>query len=147
MEFASQSQQACYEKIRPWVKDLFGEFARLRDDKPCFGIFMGSAFTEIAVFPWGEDDATICTRSYLVSGADITPELTRWLLGENANMRFGAFGIDTDNDILFEHTIVGATCDKEELKASVMAVLWTADKYDDEIVAKWGGQRAADRFK
>jgi len=68
----------------------------------------------------------------------------QFLLRKNDDMRFGAFGLDRDMDIFFEHTIVGSTCDKEELRATVMAVLQTADKYDDEIVAKWGGERAVD---
>ena len=35
--------------------------------------------------------------------------------------------------------------DGNELKASVMAVVMTADRYDDQITSKWGGQRAVDR--
>jgi hypothetical protein len=124
---------------------LFGEFAVARDDVPAIGVVVGSAVAQAIVFPWGEDDATICTRAYVVTGAELTPDLMRYLLRENADMRFGAFGVDDDGDILFEHTIVGSTCDKEELKASVMAVVMTADRYDDQIVARWGGQRALDR--
>ncbi len=60
-------------------------------------------------------------------------------------MRFGAFGVDQDNDIFFEHTIVGSSCDKDELKASILAVVYTADQYDEQITQKWGGQRAVDR--
>jgi hypothetical protein len=41
---------------------------------------------------------------------------------------------------------VGSTCDREELKALVMAVATTADRLDDEIVAKWGGERAMDKL-
>jgi hypothetical protein len=59
-------------------------------------------------------------------------------------MRFGAFGVDKDGDIIFEHTIVGSTIDKEELKSSVKAVLSVADHYDDDIVSRWGGKRALD---
>ena len=47
--------------------------------------------------------------------------------------------------VTFEQNIVGSSCDKNELKASVMAVVGTADKYDDEIVSRWGGKRSADR--
>ena len=36
--------------------------------------------------------------------------------------------------------------DKEELRAAVLAVAQTADKYDDEIVAKFGGMTAKDRM-
>jgi hypothetical protein len=107
-------------------------------------VVSGSAVAQIAVYPWGDDDAVICTRSYVVRGPELRPDLLEHLLRENADMRFGAFGIDDDGDILFEHSICGSTCDLEELKASVVAVARTADRYDDDIVARWGGQRALD---
>jgi hypothetical protein len=39
---------------------------------------------------------------------------------------------------------VGSTCNQKELETSVRAVLEIADRYDDEIVERWGGQRALD---
>jgi len=146
MEFRSEAQRACYEKIAPWVKEIFGEFAVARSDRPSFGVVVGSAFTGIAVLPWGDDDAVISTRSYVVTKVELTPELMRYLLERNDSMRFGAFGVDSDGDIFFEHAIVGSSCDRNELKASVFAVAMTADRFDDEIVARWGGQRAVDRM-
>jgi hypothetical protein len=147
MEFRTAAQKACYDKIASWMKELFGELAVMRDDAPMVGVMMGSALAQVAVWPWGDDDATITTRAYLVTGAELTPDLMRYLLQKNADMRFGAFGVDQDGDILFEHSIVGSSCDKGELKASVLSVLATADKYDDEIVARWGGERMLDRMR
>ncbi|MCS6860786.1 MAG: YbjN domain-containing protein [Abditibacteriales bacterium] len=146
MEFETQAQRACYEKVLPWMKELFGEFAIARDDIPAIGVFVGSAVAQVVVYPWGDDDAVLCTRAYVVTGAELTPDLMYFLLRENADMRFGAFGVDSDDDIFFEHTIVGSTCDKNELKASVMTVVMIADHYDDQIVARWGGQRALERM-
>lgn len=147
MEFKTEPQKKCYEKVLPWMKELFGEFAMPRSEVPVIGVLIGSAVAQVAVTPWGEDDASITVRAYVVSGAELTPELMFYLLKENDAMRFGAFGVDADKDIFFEHTIVGSTCDKNELKASVMAVVLTADRYDDQIVARWGGQRAIDRMQ
>jgi hypothetical protein len=89
----------------------------------------------------------INVRSWVVTGAERTPEMLDFLLRENFKMRFGAFGMDADGDIVFEHTIAGSTCDKNELKASMLAVLHTADDYDDKIVGRWGGQRSMDRVQ
>ena len=75
-------------------------------------------------------------------GAQLTPELTKFLLDENSKMRFGAFAIDAEGEVVFRHCIAGSTCDKEELETSVGAVAQTADEYDDQIVQRWGGQRA-----
>lgn len=101
----------------------------------------------VASHPWGEDDATTCTRFFVVTGVETTPELTHDLLRRNDRMRFRAFGLDDDEDIFFEHTILGSSCDRGELKASVMALIATADQVDQELVARWGGQRASDRVK
>ena len=145
MEFRSAAQKACYEKIAPWMKELFGEFVMMRNDAPAMAVVIGSAVAQVGVIPWGNDDATINTRAYVVTGAEATSELMHFLLRETDNMRFGGFGLDSDDDVFFEHAIVGSSCDKAELKASVMAVVVTADQYADKIVARGGGQRALDR--
>ncbi len=147
MEFKTEPQKNIYEKITPWIKEIFGTFVVVREDTPAFVITVGTAMAQVGVFPWGEDDATLTTRSYVVTGAELVPDLMEFLLHENDRMRFGAFGIDDDKDIFFEHTIVGSTCDKEELKSSVLAVILTADQYDEKITSRWGGQSARDRMR
>ncbi len=147
MKFESQSQKQVFEKVQVWIKELFGEMAGTHSEIPSFGLPLGSAFVQVNVLPWTDDDAVITTRSYVVQGADPTPELMLFLLQQNDSMRFGAFGMDSDKDVFFEHTIVGSTCDKDELKASVLAVGFTADQYDDKIRDRWGGMRAVDLRK
>ena len=146
MKFETPMQESCYEKVALWMRELFGRFPCAREDVPGLALFMGSALVEVLIFPWGDDEAIINTRSYVVTNVELTPDLMRYLLRENANMRFGAFGIDDKGDIIFEHTIVGSTCDKPELEASVTSVLEIADRYDDKIVDRWGGMRALDRI-
>lgn len=145
IEFQTEAQRTTYEKVKPWFRELFGDYVTIAEDRPTFWVLIGSAWTQTTVYPWGEEDATITSRAWLVTGAELTPELLKYLLRENADMRFGAFGIDADDDILYEHTIVGSTCDKDELRASVQAVAFTADRYDDEIVKRFGGTRMIDR--
>ncbi|ELS31749.1 hypothetical protein Pse7429DRAFT_2855 [Pseudanabaena biceps PCC 7429] len=146
LKFQTAAQEACYEKVVTWMQEIFGKCPCARQDIPGLGVFMGSALVEVLIFPWDEDDAVINTRSYVVVGAALTPDLIRYLLEENAKMIFGAFGISPDNEILFEHSIVGSTCDIKELEASVKAVMEIADEYDDKIVQRWGGKRALDRI-
>lgn len=147
MQFVTVAQRQCYEKVGPWVTDLFGGSVLRNPEKPILGVMHGSAFAQVGVFPWTDDDAIITTRSYVVTNVDLTPELMRFLLEENGGMHFGAFGVDDDGDIFFEHSIVGSTCDRKELESSVTAVVQTADDYDDQIVARWGGQRALDQIR
>ncbi|NUN65793.1 YbjN domain-containing protein [Pseudanabaena biceps] len=146
MEFQTTAQEACYEKVTTWIQEIFGRCPCARPDIPGLGMFVGSALVEVLVFAWDKDDAVINTRSYVVVGAELKPDLMRYLLEENAKMMFGAFGISPDNEILFEHSIVGSTCDKKEIEASVKAVMEIADDYDDKIVSRWGGKRALDRI-
>jgi hypothetical protein len=145
LQFQTASQEECYNKVKTWIKEIFGDFATPREDSPSFAVYVGSSYSSVSVMPWGEDDAVVTTRSWIVTGVEMTQELLYFLLRENDTMRFGAFGLDSDNDVFFEHTIVGSTADKVELKASVMAVVMTADRYDDQISSRWGGTRAIDR--
>src|SRR5437870_5365133 len=145
IQFQSKAQEETYNRVSGWMKEIFGDFSVAREDSPSFAIYVGSAYASCAVVPWGDDDSTVTTRSWVVTKVELTQDLLQFLLRENDMMRFGAFGLDSDNDIFFEHTIVGSSCDKNELKASVMAVVMTADRYDDQITSKWGGQRAVDR--
>lgn len=146
MQFQTPAQEACYHKVALWMQELFGKFPCARQDIPGLGLFMGSALVEVLILPWGEEDSVINTRAYVVTGAALTSDLMRFLLEQNSNMIFGAFGIDAKGDILFEHSIVGSTCDKKELESSVNAVLEVSDEYDDQLVERWGGKRALDRI-
>jgi len=141
MNFQTQAQQACFEKITPWMKELFGELCKPRTDVPVFGVLAGSVLAQVGVSAWGENDVTVTTRAYLVTDVELTPDLLLFLLQENDRMRFGAFGIDSENDIFFEHTILGSMLDQAELQSSVLAVAATADQYDERIIERWGGTR------
>jgi hypothetical protein len=80
----------------------------------------------------------------VLEDAQITPELMAFLLVQNASkMIFGAFGIYLDSRrVLLEHSIIGSTCDRNELAISMTSVAETADRYDDAIIEKFGGKSA-----
>ena len=86
MKFQTTAQEACYEKVVTWMQEIFGKCPCARQDIPGLGVFMGSALVEVLIFPWDEDDAIINTRSYVVVGAELKPDLMRYLLEENAKM-------------------------------------------------------------
>lgn len=142
-EFDSEVQAATHEKVKGMLTEIFGEMLIVRDDTPMFGISMGTAFAQVLVAPWGDDDAVVVTRAYVVHNIEIGGPLSIFLLKANGTMRFGAFGAD-DDSVFFQHTILGTTLDKGELRASVIAVVRTADDYDDQLVSQFGGQRALD---
>ncbi|MGB3532761.1 MAG: YbjN domain-containing protein [Microcoleaceae cyanobacterium] len=144
MKFETKPQQDCYNKIAGWMDELFSDYPWEKLDDVGFGLFMGSAWVEVKINPWNDDDSVINTRSKVVINPELNLDLLQFLLEENAERLFGAFSLSKAGEILFEHTIVGSTCDPEELESSVIAVLETADDYDDQIIKKWGGQRALD---
>ena len=145
MDFQHANHEKVYNQVGAFLKEMFGEMVHPRTEFPSYVLPMGSTYANVNVYAWGDDDATVNVRAYVVLGAEMTSELMMFLLRQNDDFRFGAFGLDKDNDIFFEHSIVGSTLDKEELKASVLAVVGTADRFDDEIQRKWGGRRMSDR--
>ena len=144
MDAESEIRAEVHGRIGAWMSELFGPMASARDDGAGYRVRFGSASIDVSVEPWSEGEAVILARARVVSGADMTPELMKHLLHKNCEVRFGAFGVDARGDIEFRHSIVGSTCQKEELKASVQHVMLVADLCDDEIVARWGGRRALD---
>jgi hypothetical protein len=146
MQFKTKAQEACYIKIAPWMQQIFESSPIEHHDESLFVTHFGSAVSHTRVIPWGEDEAIILTRSCVLTNVEITPDLTYYLLRENDNLYFGRFAIDSENNIIFEHSLMGSTCDQEELKTSVIAVMRFADEYDDKIMERWGGQRALDRW-
>ena len=144
MEFETPAQQFCYQRISVWMEEFFSDIPWEKLDEPGFGLFMGSAWVEVHIHPW-EEDSIINTRSTVVTGAQLNPELLDFLLRQNNNLMFGSFAVDNEGNIVFGHTILGSTCDPEQLETYVIAVLEAADEYDDYIVSRWGGQRALDQ--
>jgi hypothetical protein len=143
-EFKNTYQKECYEKVGKFCQELYGEMAHTYDERPQFSIRFGSAIVIVYVQDWGDDDSTVSVYSWVIKGAEMTSELMSYLLTKNYDIRFGAFSIDSDGDIHFEHTIVGSTLDKGELQASIMGVANIADSYDDEIQQRWGGTKGMD---
>lgn len=147
MDFQTDAQKKTYEQVAGWMKELFGEGFQAVPGKPVFIVPVGSSITQIAVQPWGSDDAVIIGMAWVVQGVEITKDLLLHLLRTNMNFRFGGYSLDDDDDIFFSYSIVGSTADKEEVRALALAVAGTADREDDQIVAKWGGMTAIDKMK
>lgn len=143
MDFESPAQRALYEKTLKWLR---GVSYRVERDplRPRLQVRAGSSVVRLDFRPWGQDDATLRIRALVVRGVEPDLELATWLLRENAQLLFGGFGIDERGDIVFEHSLVGSTCDLDELIAALAAVSMAADEYDNRIVERWGGQRAVD---
>lgn len=142
MGLQSRIEQEVRERVVAWMKELFGATVEPSPEGRGHRMRFGSAAVYLTVSPWGENEAVILATAPVVSGTDLTPELMRHLLRKNCETRFGAFGISENGDIELRYSLVGSTCQKEELKASIRYLMLAADLCDDEIVARWGGRRA-----
>lgn len=144
MELVTNPQRTTYERIVPWMRELFGGSVSESAEALRIAVRIGSAVAETHVGPWGHLETTITTRARVVEGAELSPRLLYFLMRKNLEVRFGAFGVDEEGTIVYSHSIVGSTCDSQELRASVHSVVAIADQYDDEIVGMAGGRRAVD---
>jgi hypothetical protein len=129
-------------KVRTYLKQMFKKNFQEFDGR--FILTEGSAIVQIVVRPWYDNDSVIDIFSFVVEGANITPDLTNFLLRKNATLHFGAFGLTYDNGIIFTYSLAGANLDFNELKSALMMVATISDYYDDEIVKIAGGKRGID---
>ena len=133
------------ERLDGYLTKIQGEgYGRHTEYPNQFRVRNGSAIVNISVQQWGEEEAAVLFRAWVIQKAEMTPDLMYYLLRKNESMRFGAFGIDEEHDIFFEHSILGSTCDIEEFRASLKAVASISDGLDDEIKEQFGGLRAID---
>jgi hypothetical protein len=100
----------------------------------------GSTHVEVRVVGVGIGQAAIRSTAPVTIGTPIRQDLLEFLLKKNASFMFGGFAVGPKGEILFVHTIMASSVDAAELGASVSAVVNTADKYDEEIVTRWGGK-------
>ena len=134
------------KKVEKFLKESFGNAFKKARGKPIFMGRSGSTIVYISIIEW-DSDTLVNVFAFVVSGATVTPELMEFLLEENHVLRFGAFSLDGEGNIIFRHSLVGSTLDKKELESAVYAVALTADEYDDIIAKEFGGLRAIDQVE
>ena len=146
MNFQTEAQKDCYQKVAEWLPEIYDRVSNLFSDIPTFSLQFGSATVLVEVRPFKQIEAIIYIWSYVVTEVEVSSELLRFLLQQNDAFRFGGFSMADDGDIRFHVTLLGSSCQQNEFKLAVTEVLESADLYDDEIVKRWGGRRAADNL-
>lgn len=105
-----------------------------------YRLIRGSAVLYLSIEEWGMRDIMVRCTSYVVMGATIDADLLAFLLEANADIPFGAFAIDQDQDILFEYALIATHAKPYELKEAIKAVAKAVDDYDNKIINRWGGE-------
>ena len=145
MEFAHDTHRETYERARDFLDELFDEDLFHDRENGHSYVRYGSTVLEIAVDPYGPEEATVSVMAYCVQDVEVDEELLLGLLELNHTLPFGAFSLVGD-DIYFSHSLFGRTLERSNLLGAIAAVANIADEYDDRIVGKYGGQRALDKI-
>jgi Putative bacterial sensory transduction regulator len=127
------------EKIEAKLAELLDEY--VVEDKGSYVFRFDSAL--IYVVPAWLKDETSVVKVFAVTNLDVpvTPQLTAFLLARNLEFVLGAFALDESHGaIWFNHNLLGEFTAPEELEATLGAVAQTANKFDDEIKAQFGGR-------
>jgi hypothetical protein len=121
--------------IAQYLQESFGGF--LKDQNDNFVLQAGSARIIISPFDWVEEQTLVRVVALVnVEG------LSKYLIAENLKLIFGKFSLEpTAGMVFFEHTLLGDFLNRKELEVAVKAIASTADKYDDELQARFGGKK------
>lgn len=138
-----ERQLQAHSQVREYLDELFEDTI---EEEGHFYVSYGSTVLEIAVEPYGPEEAVVVIMSYCVQDVEVDEELLGALLEVNHTLSFGAFSL-VGNDVFLQHTLFARTLARPNLLNALASVAETADLYDDKISAKWGGQRALDRIK
>lgn len=151
--FENTVQQLTYRKVSDYLTTsaLFKDQLEAASEQPSFYIHYGSAVIEVEVLAWethpweSEDLAIVKASSCVTVNSRMDAELMRYLLEQNSRMRFGAFQLREDHELVFAHSVLGGeNMDLMELQTCILSVVTIADTYDDIIIKQFGGQRGID---
>lgn len=131
-------QVSVFKKILPWIVEIYGDRAIPRTN--VLVVDVDSNRICITVGPRGEDNAVITSVARVLTGVEATPELLQFLLMENLTVQFGAFGIDPHGDVSLQHTLLGTTCTKQDLRACAQALSDGAVHRIEQIATRRKGQ-------
>lgn len=126
--------------IANYLQESFGGF--LRDQNDNFILQAGSARIVVIPIEWTEGQTLVKIVALVNLEGGPADELAKFLVAENMKLIFGKFSVEPNQRMVFyEHTLLGDFLNRKELEVAVKAIASTADKYDDEIQARFGGKK------
>jgi hypothetical protein len=144
VNFQTEAQKVCYQKVSDWLPEICDRVSYPAANNPIFSLQFGSATVLVEIRPFHQQESSIYIWAYVATEVEVSDDLILYLLKQNYIFRFGGFSMEDDGDIRFHVTLLGASCQQNQFKLALNEVLESADHYDDLIVKRWGGRRAAD---
>ncbi len=126
--------------ISKYLQESFGGF--LRDQNDNFVLQAGSARIVIVPVDWVDGQTLVKIVALVNKDGGPAEELAKYLIAENLKLIFGKFSVEpTERMVFYEHALLGDFLNRKELEIAVKAIAFTADKFDDEIQARFGGKK------
>jgi hypothetical protein len=140
----AQQVEAVREKVERYVEDLVGPFEVDQWDQLHFR--WGSAHVFVQCLPYGDDGSVVFITIPLLARLSSDPELFRHVALHADDWHFGHLSLTQNKDdnrlkLWLTHSLLGDYLDVEELKTALAAMGKIADGLDDELKAKFGGDR------
>lgn len=143
--FDHEVQEETFKKVKEYLGELFEEPYHDPENNH-FYVRYGTTVLEIAVEPYGPDEAVVNIMSYCVQDVELEEDLLLGLLELNHQLLCGSFSL-VGNDIFFAHSLYGKGLEPRDLLRAITSVATVADDYDDRIVARYGGQTALEKIQ
>jgi hypothetical protein len=145
MDFENAIHRQAHDRVAEYLGELFEEPYH-DPENGHFYVTYGTTVLEIAVDPYGPEEAMVVVMAYCVQGVELEDDLLLGLLELNHHLPFGSFSL-VGRDVFLAHSLFGSALDRGTLLGAIAAVANTSDEYDDRIVARYGGQTALDRIR
>ncbi len=145
MHFDSPAQNETHKRVADFLAELFDE-PFLDDENGHFYLRYGSTVLEIAIEPYGSDDAVVLIMAYCVQDVDLKEELLLGLLEVNHQLPLGSFSL-VERDVFFSHSLLSGSLDARNLLLAIEAVATVSDDYDHRIIARYGGHTALEEIR
>jgi hypothetical protein len=131
------------EKVERYVQDLIGPHEV--SDKGVVRFRWGSTQVYVASLAWGADESIAFISIPVLYSLEPSPELFRHVALHADDWHFGHLSVTEEDGgklkLWLTHSLLGDYLDVEELKTAVATMARTADGLDDELKAKFGGER------
>ena len=131
------------------LDDLNGYLLQLGEQPVASGASLrflhGSAAIEVVVSgDEGTADSRVVITAFVLGRDSIDLDLAMWLLKTNAQLPFGGFCLDQNQNVFLRHVLFGAGLSLDAFQAAVQPLLSGANGFDDLLKESYDGYTASD---